>query len=234
MNAPRVLVGSPTYNEKEYCRKEFVSVLKNIDYPNYQWALVDTSRKPSYYHKLFRAYPGHVYRVSPGENSREAIRNAQEFLRRKALEEGYEYLVLLESDVFPPRDFVKRLLRHEKRVVGGVYYLKNGLPCVYLLRKGELDVLGSRQVTREEEREYVRNGLKRVHAMGLGCVAIHRSVLQRFAFWFSSADDYRMKGLPTRKYTDTYFYLDMHNNGIPVYADTDVVCVHKWGGKKRL
>jgi hypothetical protein len=226
---PRVLVGTPIYDKKDYCRKQFVELVKKLDYPNFFWALVDNTAKPAYFHKLRREHPGHVFRVPRGNNSRDALANASNFLRRKALDEGYEYLLMLESDVFPPVDVIWRLLRHGKAVVGGVYEIGDGAsrrPCLFQT-VAKLGVMGTELIPPEKWHEYRNRGLKQVHGMGVGCTLIHRSILERFPFWYSSADDERMKGESQRKHPDVYFYLDLHNAGICVYADTDVFCHHE-------
>jgi len=228
---PKVLVGTPTYDGKEYCREEFVKVVQNLDYPNYRWLIVDNSAKPSYYHKLRRQHPTNVARVSRGKNSRDALANASNYLRKKVLEEGYEYLLMLESDIFPPPDVIWRLLQHGKSVVGAPYQIgfgNNKRLCIFVTEyKPEMGMAGTRIVTVEEERHFINNGVQQIHGMGVGCVLIHRSILERFAFWYSTADDDRMVLSDVRKHPDVYFYMDLHNAHIPVFIDTDIVCRHE-------
>jgi len=227
---PKVLVGTPTYEGKEYCREQFVNCIKQIDYPNFHWVLVDNTKKPTYFHKLRRLYPRNVARVPRGKNSRDALANESNYLRNKVIEEGYDYLLMVESDLFPPPDVVWRLLRHGKQVVGLPYEIgtapNRGL-CAFVIEEKKPQVWGTRRVNREEERKLLDGELHKIHGMGVGCVLISRDIVERFPFWYSSLDDERMKDEHVRKHPDVYFYLDLHNNSIRVWLDTSVLVHHQ-------
>lgn len=227
-----MLVGTPIYNAKEYCREAFVKNVQTLNYPNFHWVLVDNSRKPSYYHKLRRLYPGHVARVPRGNNSRDALANAQEFLRKKALEQDYDYLLMLESDIFPPKDVIQRLMNHGQPVVGAIYKIGNTQTgeerlCIFKTTMKEAG-LGTELINHDEQEDYFHKGLKQVHGMGVGCTLIDKSILARYPFWYSTADDIRIREGGAMKHSDVYFYLDLHNDGRKVYADTDVFCHHEY------
>jgi GT2 family glycosyltransferase len=106
MKLPKVLVFSPTYEGKEYCRKEFVDNISRLSYPNYDFLMIDNSRTDDYYN-LLKKEGVNVVKVPRGANSREALAAAQNYARRKALDEGYDYVLSVESDVFPPRDIIQ-------------------------------------------------------------------------------------------------------------------------------
>lgn len=242
--APRVLIGSPTYEGKEYCRRAFVKNVRSFTYLNKTFVMVDNSKGTSYSAKLRRdGVP--VARVYRGRNSRDALANASNFLRQRVLDGGYDWLLMLESDIFPPPDIIERLLQHAdttpfdlrngRRVIGAPYNIgfenDRGL-CIFITRKDEeLGTLGTRRILRSEEAAFLNGQLRQVHGMGVGCVLIHKTVLERFKFWYSELDDDRMNGLPIRKHPDVYFYLDLHNHRVPVFCDTSAVIDHqpsKW------
>jgi len=230
---PRVLVGTPIYDGKEYCRARFVNNVQNFDYPNYSWMLVDNSADPAYARMLQKQYSmGHVARVPRGKNSRDALANASNFLRKKAIEGGFDYLLMLESDVFPPKDVIYRLIRHGYPVVGATYHIGIGSfkrLCLFKVHfKKELGMMGTALIGMDEQNDFTNKGLKIVHGMGVGCVLIHKSILERFPFWYSSVDDARMAHLGERKHPDVYFYMDLQNNGVRVLADTDIHCEHEF------
>ena len=52
MRFPKVLVFSPTYEGKEYCRKEFVENINKLSYPNFDFIMIDNTAGNEYYEKL--------------------------------------------------------------------------------------------------------------------------------------------------------------------------------------
>jgi hypothetical protein len=121
---PKVLVAIPTYSGKDYIFKENFQAVKNLDYPNYEYVYIDNSKGSSYAKKL-RLRGANVVRVNRGANSRQALCNAQNYARNKVLNEGYDYLLFVESDLVPDKDVITRLMRHGRQVVGSVYFLES-------------------------------------------------------------------------------------------------------------
>jgi hypothetical protein len=76
MDAPKVLIGTPTYSGKEYVRKEFVARVRELTYPHFDFLIVDNSKGTSYASKL-RRDGLRVATVPRGNNSRDALRNAE-------------------------------------------------------------------------------------------------------------------------------------------------------------
>jgi GT2 family glycosyltransferase len=202
--------------------------------------MVDNSKTDSYAAKLRRDGINAV-RVKRGRNSRDALANASNYLRKRALDGGYDYLLMLESDIFPESNVIERLLsiaetdslivQNGKRVIGVPYAITDGKQwrlCVFITeKKKDLGLAGTRLLTVNESLQFMNGELQRVHGMGVGCVLIHRSVLENIVFWYSELDDDRMKNVDSRKHPDVYFYIDMHNNNIPVYCDTSQYAIHK-------
>lgn len=229
---PKILIGTPTYEGKEYCRERFVKNLQILagNYPNCHWVILDNTKHNRYCNKLKRLYPGHVHKTPRGNNSRDALANASNWLRHKAIKEDYDYLLMVESDLFPPKDTIPRLLRHGKPVVGLPYEIgfneARGL-CIFVTEKQGEGMLGTRRLHPHECEAFMTGELKQIHGMGVGCVLIHRSILEKYPFWYSTADDERMKDQTVRKHPDVYFYLDLHNDKIPVFCDTSVLVYHE-------
>ena len=48
--------------------------------------------------------------------------------RKKALDGGYDYLLHLESDIFPPSDVIEQLLSANAKIVGNKLVLAGSLP----------------------------------------------------------------------------------------------------------
>jgi len=221
---PKVLVAAPTYDGKDYVLDKWVEAVKNLSYPNYDWCLVDNSDNTSYTKKL-RMKGVKVLHVERGNNSRDAIANAQNHIRQIVLNGGYDYWLSLESDLIPPKDIIEKLMLQGKAIIGTIYMIgfensrnEPQRPCLFVLDSKNGGVLGTRNLTPEEGFKMVGTGVQQVHGVGLGCTLIKRAVLERFSFWH----DQRFNN----KHSDVYFYMDLHNNGIPVYVDTNTVVQH--------
>lgn len=100
-----------------------------------------------------------------------------------------EWLMMIDSDVMTPPDIIRRLLAHEKKMVGGYYHMKAEpySPVVYERHKDLYDPDGKplyRQYTIEEEdgdpEQGIppKTGLESVDAAGAGCWLMHREIAE--------------------------------------------------------
>jgi glycosyltransferase involved in cell wall biosynthesis len=232
-NYPKVLVVSPTYEGKDYIFQENWECIKNFDYPNYDYVYIDNSKGDSYT-KTLRKRGAKVIHVPRGSNSRQALCNAQNYARNRVLTEGYEYLMFVESDLLPEKHAITKLLSYSLPVVGATYYIGHEvkLPCLFILEPTSTGQMGTRLVgTKINDKgqvinidykvvnDFINKGLRQIHGMGLGCTLIRADIIKRFPFWYDGRFD--------NKHSDVYFYMDLHNNHIPVFADTDYIIEHR-------
>lgn len=225
MGLPKILIFTPVYEAKDYCFEEFIENTKNFTYPNFEHIIIDNSKTNNYATKLRRRGIKKVYHVDRGNNSREALARAQTFARQYAIENGYDYLFSLESDIFPPKDVLQRLLAHTTNVITGLYLIGNDsegkpfVPCITLPKyEPSIKAFGTRLLYKEEIDYYTFNGLHQVQAGGMGCCLIHKSVFEKIGFYY----DPRFNG-----HSDIYFFNKLFNRKIPVFVDTDLYCEHK-------
>lgn len=145
-----------------------------------------------------------------------------------ALESGCDYLFFLDSDVVPPPDAVERLVARNVPVVSGVY-----------ARRSPPETLPVAMVNGQWlSPKLPKNKLLEVHLVGAGCLLVHRSVLEKLPpidpargkHWFDWRADMRGCLPPGEALSEDYsFNLHCRRNGIPIYLDTGVVCVHQGG-----
>lgn len=242
MRQPRILVGVTTYEGKDYIFEECIRAIKRFDYPKelIDLVIVDNSAKDTYFRTLKRRGHKRLERVLRGANSREALTKAQNRIRQIMLAGDYEYLLFIESDLICPPDTVKRLLSHDKPVVGSVYNIARDekfVPCIFVNFRNDDGFLGTRPlgVKHVDGKKYYdgseiqeffakSSGLEQIHGVGFGCTLIERAIVERFPFWCDERFD--------DKHSDVYFYLDLQNNNIPVFVDTSVNLPHypsDWG-----
>lgn len=224
MKFPRVLVACHTYEGKDYIIDKWVEAVKAIDYPNFEWLIVDNSKGSSYTSKL-RRKGYRVVHVDRGDNSRDALCNAQNFIRHRVLNEGFDYWLSLESDLLPPKDIIWKLLNTHKDIIGSVYFLgewddpnRPHPACLFTLDKKDGMYTGTRMLTPKEAHSLIGTGVIQIHGVGLGCTLIKRNILEKVHFWTDKRFD--------NKHSDVYLFMDLHNLRIPVYVNTDVVVPH--------
>ncbi len=222
---PKILIFTPTYEGKEYCREAFVENAKKIvaAWGNARHIFIDNTAHPQYAEKLKRAGL-EVYRVERGNNSRESLTRAQNFARKIAIDEGYDYLFSLESDIFPPHDILPRLYKRGKRVISGLYLIgdaKGGvrIPCITIKQfNDKLLAYGTRLLRADELAKYRNVGVKQVAAAGMGCCLIHKDVFTKLAFRY----DPRFMG-----HSEIYYFNSLRLVQENAHVDTDIFCDHR-------
>lgn len=140
--------------------------------------------------------------------------DARNTVHQNFLETECDYLVMLDSDVLPPHDFVDRLLAHKKPIVGG-WYRKKGEPyppCVYDYHHTDPDGIRRYNVRREPGK-----GLESVDAAGAGCWLVHRDVAKAIGpkpFSMEHGGE------------DLEFCWKVKEAGFDLWIDWDVKCDH--------
>ncbi len=222
----KILVGCPTSDHKAYCLKEYAAGIKAME-GEFDVLIADNSKTEAYSKELEKAgLP--VIRGPYLEKARDRLVTCRNLLRKKVLDEGYDWFFSLEQDVIPPPDVLKRLLAHNKKIVGGVYtkeynLMQNDtqigtreLPLLWMIHNGTF--------TQMEMEDLRPDRLQQVIACGLGCLLIHRSVLEKVEFRWD----------PLKKgFDDSFFCTDVQRLRFGVFADTSVRCEHlemSWDG----
>jgi len=209
----RILVGCPTSQHKEYCLKEYLEGVKNIE-GNFDLVLVDNSENNDYYNKL-KELGVKVIKGQYFENAKDRVIDSRNILRRYCLENNYDYFLSLEQDVVPPKDIIEKLLKHDKEIVCGLYFYlgdddKTLLPMVWVHHHGEF-------AKRLRFHEVPENELIEVITCGLGCVLIKKETLDKIRFRYVEGKE---------PWDDVWFCEDAREKGFKVYVDTGIRCKH--------
>lgn len=222
MQQPKILVGCPTSEYKSYCLFQYVEAVKSLTYPHHDVLLVDNSTTNEYAEKIKQLELPVVKDVYL-DRARERITHSRNILRDHVLKKGYDYFLSLEQDVIPPPNVIEVLLNHQKLAVSAVYftrYFDHGKP-IFRPLLWEHSPLSSEKMQFVSEDTLQSNQLISILACGLGCILIHRSVLEKISFRLFSD-----KGT----YDDMPFCSDLKEQHIPLYADTAVKCKHLISG----
>mgnify|MGYP005992432877 CR=1 FL=1 len=219
---PKILIAAPQHESKKYCWKEWSERVKNLTYPNYNVFLAENSPSDDFYKEIksvgFKAkrvgaeYVGVLKRTTA----------AHEACRIHALENDYDYMLHLETDVIPPLDVIERLLYHKLKVVSAVYDIFHGKSRKAMIQLNEpLDrAFGAYRTVgfvEHEEPLFFDGTLKQVYHAGIGCALIEKSVMQKIPFRCDERHVF---------HADTWFANDCFQRDIPIFADTSLMCKH--------
>lgn len=234
---PKVLVAAPTANVKRYCFEDWLKNTLSFKYPNYDIRLFDNSLDEAneYTHRSNMFYIDNygtdekfrqIHSLSETDKKRiKSVRArmaiSHDDARKYALKHGYDYLLHLETDVFPEPDVIERLIMNRKKVCGALFYRDEGEFRRLMLQRRIFRSphnIVSQNFERQDDLCFVDGTLKKVSSVGLGCVLIHRSVLKKIEFRHDPKQDVA---------PDSLFAHDCYSNGIQIWADTSLLCEHQ-------
>ncbi|MAG77793.1 hypothetical protein CL616_00335 [archaeon] len=215
---PKILVGCPTSFHKDYCLKEYIQGLKGLTYPYKDILIVENSKNDDYL-SLIKNFEIPVIKGQWFDGAIERIITSRNILRKKVLDEGYDYFLSLEQDVIPPKDIIERMLQHRKKVISGIYFANNKfedgkvrlIPLAYKLINKETQTMRPL----EANELWDNPGLYPIVSAGLGCVLIHRSVLEQIEFRSEN-----------QNFDDRFFFIDCYDKEIEIFCDTTIKCKH--------
>src|SRR3989344_5141016 len=219
MENPRVLVGCPTSFHKEYALNQYAEAVKSLNYDNYDVLLIDNSPDDNYLNKI-KNLGLNVIKGEYFESAIKRIITSRNLLKKYALDNNYDYLFSLEQDVIPNKDALSKLISHNKEVVSGIYFVHNIInnqrmliPQVFIELENKTNHLPDMRWLTEQET--FSNKLIKIVSCGLGCVLIHKNVLEKIEFRYEND-----------VFDDRFFCLDLYNLKISIYCDTNVKCKH--------
>jgi GT2 family glycosyltransferase len=224
MKLPKVLVGTPTFDGKNYCYEEWIKNVKEFTYPNYDIFIADNSQSRDNYERIkqdkqitAKYVTDHTNRTSIMKR----IADSHNAVRQHALDNGYDFLLHLESDVFPPKNAIQELLAFNTKAIGATYDIYDADERQIMVRIAENDYSENTIISNGDKIDRHLDGkIKLVWSVGLGCNLLHKSVLEKVKFRHQFIDD---KPIPS----DTLFSWDLRENGIAQYWHSGVYCEHK-------
>lgn len=226
---PKILLAAPQAESKMYCWQEWVENINRFTYPadRIDYFFADNSPTTDNAERI-KQYGFQAAYVKPSSSLGDTLCRSHNLCREKALSGGYDFLLHLETDIFPSHpNFIEQLLSHKKSCIGANYNIFDGAdrhPVIRLMAdhmayKRGYDLRGN------IHHAVLDGTTKPVYQIGLGCVLIHTSVLRKVKFRF----DESLGGFP-----DTYFGYDLYMEGIDLYCDFSIPLYHASGGKKQI
>ena len=165
------------------------------------------------------------------------VATARNNIAQQTLNEGADYVLMVDNDITLPGDILKNMLEDPKDVCLGYYAhrnadnMYNGRTSVCRLYQPN----GMRYYHYPLESEYTAKEMQemrdagktkiQIHGGGMGCALIKADVFRNIAYpwfdWVNYADEHR--GMLSE---DLYFCEQSKKKGIPVFTDTRAGCGH--------
>jgi len=231
---PKILIVTPTSYHKDYCLEKWAYSISQLTYDNLDILILDNTLENEHvniFNKFkFRpnTYVMHVPKRDTDKDIRFTMLRCNEISRIFAIKNNYDYILSIESDVFPPIvNAVEILLEHKKEVVGFDYFIgqyHNSMPIVFNRLSENTYFKNDTQGTYMSGLMLHDGTLKEVVNLGLGFVLISRSVFATIPFrvddneWVIDCENFA--------HADTFFHIDLQKNGVPIYCDTRYICRH--------
>jgi hypothetical protein len=231
---PKILIAIPTYDAKNYCLDEFFANLKNFSYPksNIEVFVADNS-KTNKNALMIRDKFGvkTFWKDYTGVPLMEKLADSHNQLRRYFLESNADYMLHLESDIFPPSDVIEQLLWCRKPIVNALYQVFDGAwrnPCIRLqdLKPPHYNDFLFHYELMNFHHYWIDGTIKPTYVAGIGCCLIKRKIMENFQFRWD-------KNNPSSNPPDTYFAEDLRLRGVQNWVHTGLLAFHwnreDWG-----
>lgn len=228
MAREKILIGTPTYSGKFYCLSEWADRVQRIaSVADAEVLVVDNSADKEYADRITQLGLA-AHHESPAQTPQATLLSSRRRIFDHAVTQGYDYLLMLEQDLFPPENVIERLLAHRQPIVGGLYLLgqltnpeyrrKIGWVSSCAEAKRDIQLPGGQHAMYWLTLDEVKGrGLLPVRSCGFGCTLIQTNVLKKVSPRIEP-------GL--NRYDDYYFFMDCESNDIPIFTDTDTFIEH--------
>ena len=234
MNYPKVLIGFPTSDKKDYCVDEFIQQIKSFTYPLYDIFVVDNSKDSKHVRKFWKEGIKAIHEPLKGD-FREELARHQNIIKDYFLAGDYDYLMMIESDVFTGECILEKLVSYadvyNAAVVTATYEIDRGEPTLCLTSTVDSRLVRSEKLLeRSIGYEIMGQGViplrkllsdpdAKLTATGIGCTLFSRFALQDVNFRVDLS-------LNKRAFSDTFIFTDIASKGYEILIDSNIICKH--------
>jgi GT2 family glycosyltransferase len=243
----KVLVAAPTYNGMKYCQDVFLDRLKELDSLDYDILIVDNSRDNVCFEELKKVEGITILKdETDAEKNIWRLISSRNKIIKYALDNDYSHILMMDSDVIPPKNIISELLGCNKEIVSGLYfnYFGVGVDVKFLpgawkfftekefeqikvkyplpsLVKSRFDL--RRHLTKEE---WGSGELLDVAIPSAGCMLMERKVFGKIRY-----GKLNIPQLNVITGDDIYFITKAREAGFTAYCYTKIKCEHLVKGK---
>jgi GT2 family glycosyltransferase len=246
-SSPKILVACPTYEGMKYCLDRFVKAIKEIDYDNYDILIVDNSEEENYFSILSSIKEIKCLRDNTLEkSSRKKIADSRNKILEYALQEKYDYVLMMDQDVIPPKEIITELLNDNKNLVSGLYFN-------YFMSSGKMKFLSvAWACLTPEEFEEIKTKFKlpplvksntdlrrhltqeeidsnktiEVLIPSAGCLLIKKDVFEKVKYSLLNLQELGFLDNTVKTTDDIGFIFNARKEGFNAYCNTKIKCNH--------
>ena len=224
---PKILIAAPQADVKNYCFEQWLRNIRHFSYPqsNIDIFLADNSHTTDNLDYIRSMGVKGVHIPKNGRGIIEVMAECHQACLDYANENDYDYLLHLETDIFPEHNILEELMTYKKPVVCGLYSIFDGAyrePMLRLIEKNNAGYVRAYGISGSTSL-YIDGKLLKVYSGALGCTLINSSVFDKIKFRHD----------PTQhQFPDTWFSQDLYQQNIPIYVSTKSQCKHinkSWG-----
>jgi len=232
---PKVLIGFPTSDKKDYCVDDFIQQIKSFTYPLYDIFVVDNSKDSKHVKKFWKEGIKAIHEPLKGD-FREELARHQNIIKDYFLAGDYDYLMMIESDVFTGECIIEKLVGYAEAynvgVVTATYEIDRGEPTLCLTATVDANLVRSEKLLdRSIGYEIMGQGVvplksllndpdARLTATGIGCTLFSRYSLENVNFRVDL-------DLNKRAFSDTFIFTDIDKQGYKILIDSNTICEHR-------
>jgi len=213
---PKILVGAPHWDKKDYILGRYATRIRDLDYPNYDILIADNSSDETHLNVLEAMGLPAIW-VNTGNTARERVRDSRNAIREYALEHDYDFVFFYDTDIIAPRNILLELLQWNKKVIGGWYYI--GVPGYArpVITRNWVDLENQDPDRMAIYKGMAKNRLMKSFIGAMGVQLIHKDILKQLSFFT----------LPELHwFADSFFFYALERKGIQAYTDTEMLCPH--------
>jgi len=217
--------------------KRWLSHIRDITYHDAHVYLIDNSPDMEYIKHIWANGVNADYINPKDKNPSQYIAESQNIIRKKVLD-GFDYLLMIETDVFVPPNILEYLLAFKQGMINLSYLINFGdetAMCLQMMtnRTGKLrrtlrvgpDVsFGIYKGGQPEIGEVSMGPDISLYGSGVGCSLIHRDILEAVEFRY---DDSNSANVNLEVFSDSYFHLDVQRKGFNNTLEQDEFLRHE-------
>lgn len=145
------------------------------------------------------------------------IGRQREQLRKHAVENDYDWMLWLDTDIIPPIDILERGLTHGKPFISGVYTYKgtDSVVATWVVDK-EKDLCSNVPFNKVIERG-LKDEIIQIRGCGFGCVLLHKNVFTKIPFEWN---------LTSEQSEDIRYCQRCNEAGVEIWLDPKLMCLH--------